>query len=80
MKKSQPVEILSATLISLFIYTAISKLLSLDRFEDVLWQAPLIGNGAGVVARAVPLTGLAIVLLLFFWDGGSLEGFRCLDV
>jgi hypothetical protein len=73
MKKSQPVEIISTTLILLFVYTAISKFLSLDHFEDVLWQAPLIGNGAGVVARAVPLTELAIALLLFF-PGTRLKG------
>lgn len=66
MKPGLLVEIISAFLILLFVYTALSKLLGLDQFRDVLWQAPMIGRGAGIVARAVPLTELLIALLLFF--------------
>src|SRR5690606_8982190 len=66
MKPGLLVEIISALLILLFVYTALSKLLRLDQFQDVLWQAPLIGHGAGIIARAVPLTELLIALLLFF--------------
>ncbi len=66
MKPGLLVEIISAILILLFVYTALSKLLGLDQFRDVLWQAPMIGRGAGIVARAVPLTELLIALLLFF--------------
>ncbi|MBA2499261.1 MAG: hypothetical protein H0V30_05995 [Chitinophagaceae bacterium] len=66
MKPGLLVEIISAILILLFVYTALSKLVSLDQFQDVLWQAPMIGHGAGILARAVPLAELLIALLLLF--------------
>lgn len=73
MKPGLLVEIISAFLILLFVYTALSKLLGLDQFRDVLWQAPMIGRGAGIVARAVPLAELLIALLLFFPKYQGLE-------
>jgi hypothetical protein len=59
-------DIISSLLILLFGYTSFSKLLTLDQFSSVLARMPLIGNGAGVLAFAIPLAELGIVLLLLF--------------
>jgi hypothetical protein len=59
-------DIISSLLILLFAYTSFSKLLTLDQFSSVLARMPLIGNGAGVLAFAIPLAELGIVLLLLF--------------
>lgn len=53
-----------ATLVFLFAYTATSKLMAIDQFKDVLWQAPLLGKAADIVAWMVPLTELMIISLL----------------
>jgi hypothetical protein len=66
MKRIVTTELISSLLIFLFGYTAISKLLSIHRFEAVLEQSPLISSGAALLAWQVPLAELAIVLLLFF--------------
>ena len=66
MKRSTAVTSSSSLLILLFAYTAFHKLVWPGRFRDVLWQSPLIGPGADIVALLVPLTELALVLLLFF--------------
>ena len=59
-------ELISSLLILLFVYTGLSKLLSIERFEAVLGQSPIISSGAGMLAWQVPLTELGIALLLFF--------------
>lgn len=66
MKRIVTIEFISSLLIFLFGYTAISKLLSIDHFEAVLEQSPLISSGAALLAWQVPLAELAIVLLLIF--------------
>lgn len=66
MKGVMTTELISSLLILLFVYTGLSKLLSIERFKDVLWQSPLISSGAGLLAWQVPLTELAMALLLFF--------------
>jgi hypothetical protein len=66
MKRIVTTELISSLLIFLFGYTAISKLLSIDRFEAVLGQSPLISSGAALLAWQIPLAELAIVLLLIF--------------
>jgi hypothetical protein len=66
MKRIVTTEFISSLLIFLFGYTAISKLLSIHRFEAVLEQSPLISSGAALLAWQVPLAELAIVLLLIF--------------
>jgi hypothetical protein len=66
MKRVITTEIISSLLILLFTYTALSKLFSINRFEAVLEQSPVISSGAGVLAWQVPLAELGIVLLLFF--------------
>ena len=60
MKRTRIVEAVTWILVLLFAYTGFSKLFSLQQFETVLWQAPLIGPRAGLVARAVPITELII--------------------
>lgn len=65
MKKQTTVEIISGLLIFLFVYTAISKLSNLSLFQSSLHQSPLIGDKAGVLSFTLPITELAISLLLF---------------
>ena len=66
MKRIVTTEFISSLVIFLFGYTAISKLLSIDRFEAVLEQSPLISSGAAMLAWQIPLVELFIVLLLIF--------------
>jgi hypothetical protein len=66
MKRIVTTELISSLLIFLFGYTAISKLLSIDRFEAVLEQSPLISSGAALLSWQIPLAELSIVLLLIF--------------
>jgi putative oxidoreductase len=66
MKRIVTTELISSLLIFLFGYTAISKLLSIDRFEAVLEQSPLISSGAALLSWQIPLAELGIVLLLIF--------------
>jgi hypothetical protein len=66
MKRIVTTELISSLLIFLFGYTAISKLLSIHRFEAVLEQSPLISSGAALLAWQIPLAELGIVLLLIF--------------
>jgi hypothetical protein len=66
MKNYSAADITCSSLILLFSYTAFTKLLSVESFQNTLERAPLIAGGADVVAWAVPLSELAIVLLLFF--------------
>jgi hypothetical protein len=76
MRRLITADVFASILILLFGYTAFSKLLDLSHFKDVLWQAPIIGPGAGVVAWMLPLTELLIVLLLFF-PAWRYWGFLC---
>lgn len=66
MKRVVTIEILSAFLLLLFAYTALSKLLHFPQFAAALAWMPLISLGAGTLAVAVPLAELVIVLLLLF--------------
>jgi hypothetical protein len=66
MNRIVTTEHISSLLIFLFGYTAISKLLSIDRFEAVLEQSPLIASGAALLSWQIPLAELCIVLLLIF--------------
>jgi hypothetical protein len=66
MKQTGAAFFITLLLIALWVYTASSKLLDIERFTNTLRQHRLIGRGADVVAWTVPLTELAIVLLLFY--------------
>jgi putative oxidoreductase len=66
MKRNILTEIIAALFILLFAYTAISKFLEFSSFRTVLHMSPLIGDTASIVAWGLPLTEIAISLLLFF--------------
>jgi hypothetical protein len=58
-------EIAAGLLMILFLYTAISKLLMLDAFRSVLSRSPLLGDISNLIAWFIPLTEIAIAILLF---------------
>lgn len=64
MKRSTIVEIISALFILLFVYTAVSKLMEGIKFEQTLSKSPLIGNYAGLIAIALPVTEIVVAILL----------------
>jgi hypothetical protein len=66
MKRSLLIELIVASLILLFVYTATSKFLEFSSFRHVLSRSPLTGNHAGVVAWALPAVEYGVALLLFF--------------
>lgn len=65
MKRSIIVEIISALLILLFVYTATSKLLEIEKFQATLSKSPLIGPNAVFVSWLLPITELVVAFLLF---------------
>ena len=65
MKRNLIIEFIGSSLILLFVYTAISKLLDYSSFKSVLSKSPLIGGNAGIVALALPITEIMVALLLF---------------
>jgi hypothetical protein len=60
------VDMISALLILLFLYTALSKLWSYESFKSVLIMSPLLRPFAGIIAWLLPVLEIGIVLLLFF--------------
>lgn len=58
------IEIISALLIFLFVYTAVSKLMDHDQFLYTLSKSPLIKSFKTPIAWFVPVSELAISLLL----------------
>lgn len=58
-------DIISALLLVLFMYTSVSKLTGYQVFKDVLTASPLLKSYAGIIAWLLPLTEIAIVVLLF---------------
>lgn len=66
IKRNTIVEIISSLFILLFVYTAISKLANIDRFQNVLHNAPKIGKYAHVISWLLPITEIVVALLLFF--------------
>lgn len=54
----------TALLVFLFLYTALSKLLEIDTFREVLGKSPLLGSINGIVAWSIPVIELLIVTLL----------------
>lgn len=60
------VEIISALLILLFVYTGINKLTEGVQFRRVLSVSPLIGSMARIISWLLPIGELSIALLLFF--------------
>ena len=64
MKKPVMVDIISALLVLLFVYAAVSKLLDYDTFKFQLGRSPYVTNMAGLVAWALPVGEIVVALLL----------------
>jgi len=64
MKKNTIVEIISALLVFLFIYAALSKLMDFDRFRYQLSQSPFMTRFSGFAAWAIPLAEIVIAAAL----------------
>jgi len=60
------VDIISALLILLFVYAAVSKLLDYQKFRVQLGQSPLLTAFAGWMAWIVPAIEIIVSLLLAF--------------
>ena len=69
IKKSLFVDIISALLILLFIYTALTKIIDHKIFRLTLAQSPLIGSISNLLSWAIPLMELIAALFLFFPAG-----------
>lgn len=67
------IEAITAVFIFLFAYTGLDKLLDRANFEVTLLQSPLLGSFAALISWVVPLTELAICLLLL-WPKTKLAG------
>jgi hypothetical protein len=59
-------DIISAAILLLFLYTAVSKLLDFENFKSVLIMSPLLRPFAGIIAWALPIAEIGIVVLLAF--------------
>jgi len=66
VKKTIVPDIISALLILLFVYTAITKLIEQESFRTVLSQSPLIGTKATILSWVLPILELFTATLLFF--------------
>jgi hypothetical protein len=66
MKKNAIVEMISALLLFLFTYTALSKLLDFAKFKYQISQSPFITNISWLVIWSIPLAELIISILLVF--------------
>jgi hypothetical protein len=66
MKKKTALEVIASLLILLFVYTALSKLYDIPRFQWVLGKSPLLKSSASFVAWFVPILELGISALLLF--------------
>jgi len=65
-KKNWLTDIFASLFIFLFVYTATSKLLHIERFKAVISHSPLIHVFANLLSWLVPITELLVSLLLFF--------------
>src|SRR6476660_2021273 len=60
------IEIISALLIFLFVYTAISKIITHNSFEAVLHESSLLKEFSNILSWLIPGTEILISILLFF--------------
>jgi hypothetical protein len=65
MKKTTIVEIISALLLFLFLYAALSKLLDFDKFRYQISQSPFITRISRFVVWAIPISEILISVALF---------------
>ena len=66
MKRKMVTEILASLLIILFVYAALSKLMDYNTFRVQLGKSPFITAFAGLIAWALPVSELAVALVLTF--------------
>ena len=66
MKKNTIVELISALLLILFLYTALSKLLDFDKFKYQISQSPFITNISWLVIWSIPLAEIITSIFLIF--------------
>ena len=64
MNRYLKIEVVSAFLIFLFVYAAITKLTDFGHFKSVLSTSILIGKYASLVALTIPIIELAISVML----------------
>ena len=64
MKRSWSIETITALLILLFAYTALSKLLNLRAFSIALEAVPILKKNVAIISWLLPVSELLIVLLL----------------
>lgn len=66
MKRNTIVEIITALLIVLFVYAALSKLLAYQLFVAQLHTHPYLKHFGGFIAWSLPLTEFIVAVLLIF--------------
>jgi hypothetical protein len=66
MKRSYWIEIISSLFILLFVYTAVSKLIDFKHFRYTLNSAPLLKGKGNFLAWLIPISEIAVSILLFF--------------
>lgn len=65
MKRSTSIAIISAVLLLLYLYAALSKLVDHERFQQALQMSPLFEKRSEFVAWALPVSEIIVALLLF---------------
>ena len=65
MRKTLVIDIISALLLILFLYTGISKLTAYSRFRDALANSPLLAPYVEVISWSFPIVEVALAVLLF---------------
>lgn len=65
MRKTILIDIISALLLLLLLYTGVSKLMDFSNFYNALTKSPLLTPFAEFLAIALPVTEISIAILLF---------------
>lgn len=65
MKRSIIYEVISVLFMILFLYAGISKLLDYETFKQQLFESPIIGSAAPIIALAIPAIEIIITFILF---------------
>lgn len=65
MQRHTIIQVITAIFILLFVYTALSKLQSLERFQGVLGKSEMLAPFASSIAIGLPVVELLVAALLF---------------
>lgn len=65
IKRSNTIEIIASLFILLFVYTGVSKLSDIDRFQDTLLTSPLVGKYNLFFSWAIPIWEVLVSVALF---------------